>query len=48
MLRYILRRFLLLIVTMLITSVIVFGLTQIVWFIWLGIVMLRNSSSATA
>ena len=26
----------------------VFGLTQIVWFVWLGIVMLRSSSSATA
>jgi len=26
----------------------VFGLTQIVWFVWLGIVMLRSSSSAAA
>jgi len=26
----------------------VFGLTQIVWFVWLGIVMLRSSSSAVA
>jgi hypothetical protein len=26
----------------------VFGLTQIVWFIWLGVVMLRSSSSAAA
>ena len=26
----------------------VFGLTQIVWFIWLGIVMLRNRQSAVA
>ncbi len=26
----------------------IFGLGQIVWFVWLGIVMLRSSSSATA
>lgn len=26
----------------------VFGLGQIVWFLWLGILMLRNSSTATA
>ncbi|MCP5099621.1 MAG: hypothetical protein GY943_29050, partial [Chloroflexi bacterium] len=26
----------------------VFGLTQIVWFVWLGIIMLRSSSSAAA
>ena len=26
----------------------VFGLTQIVWFIWLGVTMLRKSKSATA
>ncbi len=27
---------------------VIFGLGQIVWFVWLGIVMLRSSSSATA
>jgi hypothetical protein len=27
---------------------IVFGLLQIVWFLWLGIVLLRNNSSKTA
>ena len=26
----------------------IFGLTQILWFVWLGIVMLRGSQSATA
>ena len=26
----------------------IFGLTQIVWFIWLGIVMLRSRTSAAA
>ena len=26
----------------------IFGLLQIVWFIWLGIVMLRSNSSAAA
>jgi K+ transporter len=26
----------------------IFGLVQIVWFIWLGVVMLRSSTSAAA
>jgi len=26
----------------------IFGITQVVWFIWLGIIMLRSSSSAAA